>query len=114
MLDLSLTFFGKQLKHSLISFSDLDWAGNLNSWRSVSRYMFIFCGAVIAWSAKKQPTLALLSTEAEYMVMTHSGKELVFLTHLFCNLGIPTPMPISLLVDNQSTIALTENPVFHA
>ncbi len=46
--------------------------------------------------------------------MTHSGKEAVFLNHLFSNLEIPFKFPISLLVDNQSAIALTENPIFHA
>src|SRR5260370_38059522 len=47
------------------------------------------------------------------MVMTHSRKELTFLTHLFCNMGIPIPKPIPLLIDNQSAIALVENPIFH-
>ncbi len=47
------------------------------------------------------------------MVMTHSGKELGFLAHLFCDVGIPVLTPISLLVDNQSTITLVENPIFH-
>ena len=46
--------------------------------------------------------------------MTHSGKEAVFLNHLFSDLEIPFKFPISLLVDNQSTIALAENPIFHA
>src|SRR5260370_29570772 len=69
--DLRLCFHGDQFNQDLIGFSDLDWAGNLNSWRLVTRYAFIFCGAVIAWSAKKQPTIALSSTEAEDMAMTH-------------------------------------------
>ena len=46
--------------------------------------------------------------------MTHSGKEAVFLNHLFDDLEIPIQFLIPLLVDNQSTIALTENPIFHA
>src|SRR5260370_13060860 len=110
-LDLGLTFYGNQLKHGLTSFSDSDWAGNPNTWRSVSGYAFLFCRAVIAWSVKKQPTLALSSTEAEYMTMTHSRKELVFIKHLFHDIGIPVPTPIPLLVDNQSAIALAENPI---
>src|SRR5260370_38212226 len=35
-LDLGLIFFRNQLKHGLVSFSNLDWAGNLNTWRSIS------------------------------------------------------------------------------
>ena len=57
--------------------------------------------------------IALLSTKAEYMVMTHSGKEAIFLNHLFGNLEIPIQFPIPLLVDNQSAITLAENPIFH-
>ena len=68
---------------------------------------------MIAWSAKKQQTIALSSTEAEYMAMTHSRKEAVFLNHLFGDLAIPISNPIPLLVNNQSAIALAENPIFH-
>ncbi len=112
--DLGLLFYGNQLNCDLVGFSDSDWAGDPNTRRSVSGYAFLFCGAVITWSAKKQPTITLSSTEAEYMAMTHSGKEAVFLNHLFSDLEIPFKFPISLLVDNQSTIALMENPIFHA
>ncbi len=69
---------------------------------------------MIAWSAKKQQTISLSSTKAEYMVMTHSRKEAVFLNHLFSDLAIPVSNPIPLLVNNQSMIALMENPIFHA
>ena len=75
----------------------------------------MFCGAIVSWLAKKQPTITLSSTEAEYMVMTHARKEAVFLEHLYGNVGIPIfiLVLIFLLVDNQSTIALVENPIFH-
>ncbi len=76
--------------------------------------MFILCGVVVAWSAKKQTMLALLSTKAEYMAMTHAGKEVAFLKHTFGDIGILILFPIPLLIDNQSTIALVENPIFHA
>src|SRR6266436_889751 len=112
-LDLGLLFYGNQFNCDLVSFSNSDWAGDPNTQRSVSGYTFLFCRAVIAWSAKKQLTIALSSTKAEYMAMTHSGKEAVLLNHLFDDLAIPISNPIPLLVDNQSTIALMENPIFH-
>src|SRR5258708_22832876 len=102
------------IRDDIIRFTDSDWAGDANSWRSVSGYAFIFCGVAIAWSAKKQPTIALSSAEAEYMALTHAGKESTFLEHLYKNVGIPISPPIFLLVDNQSTIVLVENPIFHA
>src|SRR5258707_12322929 len=112
--DLGLTYHGNRLNDDLMGFADSDWAGDPNSRRSVSGYAFMFCGAVVSWSAKKQPTIALLSTEAEYMVMTHAGKEAIFLEHLYSDVGIPILVPIFLLVNNRSAIALAENPIFHA
>src|SRR5258707_8350367 len=112
--DLGLTYHGNQVNGDLIGFADSDWASDLNSWRLVSRYAFMFCGAIVSWLAKKQPTIALSSTEAKYMAMTHARKEAVFLEHLYGDVGIPISVPIFLLIDNQSTIALTENPIFHA
>src|SRR5258705_11824393 len=91
--DLGLLFYRNQLNCNLVSFSDSDWAGDPNTQRSVSGYAFLFCGAIIAWSAKKQLTIALSSTKVEYMVMTHSGKEAVFLNHLFSDLEIPVSNP---------------------
>ncbi len=59
--NLRITYHGNWISDELIGFTDLDWAGNSNSRRSVSRYAFIFCGAVVTWSAKKQLMIALLS-----------------------------------------------------
>src|SRR5258708_21622620 len=114
MQDLGITYHGNWIGDNIIRFTDSDWASNTNSQRLVSRYAFIFCGAAISWSAKKQLTIALLSMEVEYMALTHAGKESTFLEHLYKNIGIPISPPIFLLVDNQSAITLAENPIFHA
>jgi len=41
--------------------------------------MFSFGNGVISWSCKKQPTIALLSTEAEYRGATIVACEIVWL-----------------------------------
>src|SRR5258708_12339650 len=92
--NLGITYHGNQIGDELIGFTDLDWAGDSNSRRSVSRYTFIFCGAVVTWLAKKQLTIALLSTKPEYMPVTHTGKEPVFLEHLYDAASIPLPVQI--------------------
>ncbi len=46
--------------------------------------------------------------------MTHAGKEAIFLEHIFGDVGILFLIPTTLLIDNQSTITLAENPIFHA
>jgi hypothetical protein len=50
----------------LAGYTDADWAGNAADRRSTSGYAFSVGSAAIPWSSKKQSTVALLSTEAEY------------------------------------------------
>ena len=46
----------------LVGYTDVDWASNAADRRSTSGYAF----SLVAWSSKKQPTVALSSTKAEY------------------------------------------------
>ena len=50
----------------LVGYTDADWAGNTGGHRSTSGFTFSLGSAAIAWSSKKQPTVALSSTNAEY------------------------------------------------
>jgi hypothetical protein len=96
----------------LYGYSDADWANDVTSRRSVTGYVFYCCGGVISWSAKRQPTTALSSTEAEYMALTQATKEAIWLRRLLLELGFPQQIT-TIFEDNQSTIALAKNPVHH-
>ena len=47
-------------------YTDADWASSISDRRSTSGFMFSLGSAAISWSSKKQPIVALSSTEAEY------------------------------------------------
>ena len=75
--DLWLTFGGCS-KTLVKGYCDASWATNKH-WHLISGYSFHFgCGA-ISWSSKKQYIIALLSTEAEYIVQMHTAKEVLWL-----------------------------------
>ena len=69
---------------------------------------------MIAWSSKKQKTVALSSTEAEYIAATDAACEAIWLRRLLSDLQQKIEEPIVICYDNMSTIAMTKNPVFHA
>ena len=50
---------------SLHGYCDSDWASCADSRRSVSGFVLFLGGCPISWKSKKQPTLALSSTEAQ-------------------------------------------------
>jgi len=76
--------------------------------------MFSFGSGVVSWSSKKQPTVALSKTEAEYRGATIAACEVVWLQKLLSDLGQLVDAPIVIYCDNISNILLANNPVYHA
>ena len=66
----------------LIGYSDADWAGDIETRRSTSGYVFVLNSGVISWISKKQRSVALSSTEAEYMALSEATQEEVWLKSL--------------------------------
>jgi hypothetical protein len=98
---------------TLTGFSDADWANDRLDRRSITGYIFQVNGAPISWCSKKQQTVALSSTEAEYMAACQATKEAIWLRRLLSDFGHPQSSPTILNEDNQSTIALAKNPIHH-
>jgi hypothetical protein len=97
----------------LHGFVDADWASDVNNHKSTSGFVFMLGGAAVSWSSKKQTSVALSSTEAEYIAAAHATKEVVWLRRLLIELGLDLNSPTVLHVDNQSAIAIACNPEFH-
>jgi hypothetical protein len=91
----------------------MDWANDVNDCRSTLGYIFILAGTAVSWSLKKQTSVALSSTEAKYIASMHTAKELIWLRELLTRLDLTTNSPTTLLMDNQSAIAIAKNPAFH-
>jgi hypothetical protein len=93
---------------------DSDWVSNVSDRRSTSGFMFSFGSGVVSWSSKKQPTVTLSSTEAEYRSVAITTCEVVWLQKLFSDLGQLADALVVIYCDNISSILLANNPVYHA
>jgi hypothetical protein len=98
----------------LTGYSDSDWAGNLDDRRSTTGYAFGIGSGVVSWSSKKQPTVSLSSTEAEYKALCAATCEVVWLRRLLQDVGEERKEPTMIKCDNQSSINIAKNPIFHA
>ena len=98
---------------NFIGYTDASYA-NANKRKSISGYVFIASSGAITWSSKKQVTKALSSTEAEYVAMSEAAWEACWLCSLHSELGILQTDALTLLHgDNEGSIAMAKNPVFH-
>jgi hypothetical protein len=97
----------------LKGYSDSDYAGDLDTRRSTTGYAFQLGGNTITWNSKRQQTVALSTTEAEYMALCQTGKEAIWIQKLFKELGLKD-IETCLLEDNQGCLALAKNPINHA
>ncbi|PKU64369.1 Retrovirus-related Pol polyprotein from transposon TNT 1-94 [Dendrobium catenatum] len=98
----------------LSAYSDSDWAGDPIDRRSTTGYCAFLGSNLISWQVKKQKTVARSSTEAEYRALATAAMDIIWLQRLLGEFGITSSSPTTLFCDNISSIALANNPVFHA
>jgi hypothetical protein len=111
--DLGLTFDGDCGKQITLGYADADWGGDLDTRRSTTGYVFRVYGGVVAWKSRQQPTVALPTTEAEYMASADAAKQATWFRLLLddLQLGPTKDSPIPILNDNNGCIAPSRNPV---
>lgn len=98
---------------SLIGYTDADYARDIESRRSTTGYAFKIGDGVVTWKSQRQKTVALSTTEAEYMAVCDGAKEAVWLRQLLKDIGCEQVGATQLFVDNQSAIRLVRNPEMH-
>lgn len=105
--------YGKASEGSgVIGFVDSDYAGDLDSRRSQTGFVFQLNNCTISWKANLQSVVALSTTEAEYMASTKAVKEAIWLKGLSREFGVDQ-QSVPLMCDSQSALHLSKNQVFH-
>lgn len=74
--------------------------------------MFTLFGTAVSWKSCLQHVVALSTTEAEFLAVTETVKEGMWLKGLIAEFGI-IQICVELKCDNQSAIHLVKHAVFH-
>lgn len=96
-------------------FSDADYAGDMETRRTTTGYLFQLAGGAITWTSKRQAIVSFSTTEAKYIAASIAIKECIWLGRILAEIEFRHDEKlITLHVDNQSAIRLIKNPEHHS
>nr|GEX75342.1 putative ribonuclease H-like domain-containing protein [Tanacetum cinerariifolium] len=105
--------YPKVSSFDLKAYLDSDYAGaNLNR-KSTTRGCQFLSRRLISWQCKKQTIVATSTTEAEYVAAAHYCGQVLWIQNQLLDYGFNF-MNIKIYIDNESTICIVKNLVFHS
>lgn len=96
----------------LQGYVDADWASDSLDRKSYTGFCFVMNGSVISWQSRKQKTVSLSSTEAEYVALSEASREAVYLKNLMYEITGKQCI-VRLYCDNQSALKLSTSHQSH-
>jgi hypothetical protein len=107
--DMGLIYGGKG-KQDLTGFVDSDFAGDYDSRKSITWFVFMLNGGAVSWGSKKQHSVATSTVEAEFIAASHAIKEGMWFGSLLEELG-KSVSGVELRMDNMGCIANLQSHV---
>jgi hypothetical protein len=98
---------------TLVGFSDSDFAGSLVDRKSTSGACHFLGRSLVSWSSKKQNSVVLSTTEAEYIVAGSCCTQILYLKQSLVDYNIKLGS-VPLLCDNESAMKIAKHPVLHS
>ena len=95
--------------NELIGYADANWAENNVDRKSNTGFIFQINNGSISWCCKKQTCVALSSTESEFISLSETCKEAIWLRNLLEDMNLKQQEPTVVFEDNQSCLRLVED-----
>ena len=102
-------FLEKDLPWELLCFTDSDYAGDLDSRRSVSGYIIFIQGVPVAWRSKSHQSVTISSSEAERIALSKDVKDIIFILLLFKMMQVKVKYPVIVHINNSGAIFMENN-----
>lgn len=100
--------YSKEKNRGLEVYCDADYAGD-ETYKSTTGMVILYGGGPIHWKSSRQHIITTSSTEAEYVSLCTTVKEVIWLRKLARELNIIDESPTTILCDNQSAIRLAHD-----
>jgi hypothetical protein len=95
---------------SFRAYSDADWAGDRDSRRSTTGYVFMLNGGAVSWRSRLQHTVAVSSMEAEYQASADAAREAMWLSELQ-SVFSGKREPVHIWGDNQGALSIIKDHI---
>ena len=110
---MELWFSYRMSKMDLTGYTDTD--GSMSKDRhAILEYAFLIHSSAVLWSAKQQEIIVLSATEAEYVAITYTAKEALWLHALLSQFVKIDLKSTTLFSDNKSAMELMKDHQYHA
>lgn len=107
-------WYSKTSNFILFGNTDRDRASSIDDRRNVLANVFTLRSGVVTRSPKKQPTLALSTSEVEYVATTSVACQTIWLRRVLANLQQEQKEAIEIFYVNKATISIIKNTTFHS
>jgi len=71
------TYSGLNVGQKLEGYIDSDYARDRTDRKSTYGLVFMLCGGPVAWTLRKQQSVSISTTEAEYVALCQGNKEAI-------------------------------------
>ncbi|GKA10448.1 ribonuclease H-like domain-containing protein, partial [Tanacetum coccineum] len=106
-------WYPRESSFNLVAYSDSDYGGaNLDRKSTTGGCQFLG-RRLISWQCKKQTIMATSTTEVEYVVAANCYGQLLWIQNQMLEYRFNF-MNTKIYIDNESTICIVKNPVFHS
>ncbi|GKA56339.1 putative ribonuclease H-like domain-containing protein, partial [Tanacetum coccineum] len=106
-------WYPRESSFDLVAYSDSDYAGaNLDRKSTTGGCQFL-SRRLISWQCKKQTIMATSTTKAEYVAAANCCGQVLWIQNQMLDYGFNF-INTKIYIDNESTICIVKNPVFHS
>jgi hypothetical protein len=98
----------------LRAYSDAAFADDLLTRASTGGHVILLAGSPILWQSKRQSLVTTSTTEAEFINLTPTARDLLWIKATCQDFGIPVDLPIVLFTDSQNARLTVLNPINQA